>query len=150
MNSGIALALLCAATVPKTTTQKMKRPAYLPAIARSLLDSRMNNHGLNVMRLSVATVLLQYDDAADAVESIVAEPGMSRVPEGDDTLNASLPKRFFDLQDQLHTRAQSLADAIKRHNDADIATAYSRMTETCIACHSVYLKGAGDAAAAPH
>ena len=144
MRFGMIFAMLSAALTPKTATHKLRRPGYLPTIARDLLDSRMKSHGRDVMQVSVAVVLLEYDDALAAAQSIADEPGVVRVPAGDDTLNASLPKRFFDLQDELHARAQDLVGTIKKHDDKAIAVAYSRMTETCIACHSVYLKGQED------
>ena len=64
------------------------------------------------MQVSVAVMLLEYDAALAAAQSIVDEPGVARVPRGDDTLHASLPKPFFDLQDQLHVvvTARNAAD----------------------------------------
>jgi hypothetical protein len=117
--------------------KRMRKPPNISPETMKALGERMNGHGLAMMGLSLSVVLLEYDMVQKMAEGIVAEPKLKR-PATSDPLR-SLPPRFFELQDELPVRAQALADAAKKKNDAEIGTAYARMTETCVACHSIYL-----------
>ncbi len=122
--------------------QKLPAPGYLSPMARSLLAQKMEQHALDMMRLVADVVLLAYKDTELAANQIAEWPGLARpMPGQGDTLNESLPPLFFELQDQLRTRARALAAAAKRKSDGEMSAAFSRVTETCVACHSVYLKG---------
>jgi len=135
--------LLCGAA--PMAPKRLKTPGYLPTAARELLGKRMETHGINVMRLSISAILLDYDDVSEAAKNIVAELGVKHVRNSADVLDAALPQRFFDLQNQLRSRAQTLAEVAQKRSAPDMSAAYSRVTETCIACHSVYLNGREDA-----
>lgn len=117
--------------------KRMRKPQHVPAETMRAIADKMNGHGLAMMGLSLAVVLLEYDVVQKMAEGIVVEPKLKR-PATNDALR-SLPPRFFDLQDELVVRAQTLVDAAKKKNDAEIGTAYARVTETCVACHSAYL-----------
>lgn len=136
--------IFCLSTVTKSKpdARKLRAPDGLSVQARAMLAQKMESHGLGLMRLVADVVLLSYADVETAAHEIADQPGLARPrPDAPDTLNDQLPTRFFDLQDQLRTRASVLADAAKRQNDADMSAAFARVTETCVACHSAYLKG---------
>ena len=129
----VATLLVGAASVEK----RMRKPPHIPAETMKALGERMNGHGLAMMGLSLAVVLLEYDGVQKMAEGIVTEPKLKR-PATNDPLR-SLPPRFFDLQDELSVRAQALADAAKKKNDAEIGAAYARMIEACVASNSAYV-----------
>ena len=90
--------------------------------------------------LMMAVTLLQYDVAKDAATRIEQEPRLTRpVAGGEGDVNAALPERFFVLQDELRTRTKQLREAATRRDDQALATAYGRLTATCVECHSAYL-----------
>jgi Cytochrome C' len=142
MKITIAICMLLGAL---SNTKKLKKPDYIPSSARAILDERMERHAEAAMRLSMSVVLLEYGDTWEVAQSIVDEPGIARPRTGDiDTINALLPPRFFEFQDQLKARAKELAEAAMQRNDTKLGAAYGKLTATCVACHSVYLNGAGN------
>ena len=118
-------------------------PDYLPQELREVLRRRMGEHGRDMQELVFQVVLLQREGAMVTARRIASEPRLARpLPGGEGDLNALLPERFFVFQDDLKRMASQVADAASRKNDAQLASAFGRMTETCVACHSAYLKGA--------
>jgi len=115
-------------------------PSYLPELAREYLHRRMERHGRDMQELMFSVVLLTREVARDTATRIATEPRLAKPDQSeDDTLNRALPPRFFVLQDELRDRAQKLADVAKSGTDQQIGAAFSKLTETCISCHSVYL-----------
>lgn len=139
----LALALGPAETVSlETSISELGSPHYLPQAARGLLAERMHRHGDDLMGLTKQVVLLAYEDAAATADRIGDEPGLTRPrPDELDTLNARLPSAFFDLQDLLRRRARDLAGAARRHDDRAMASAYAELAQSCVTCHSIYLRG---------
>jgi hypothetical protein len=120
---------------------RLAEPEWLPPRAREMLTARMQRHGQEMMSLVVNLVILRHEETAVAAEEIAAEPRLSRpLPDERDTINALLPARFFDLEDELRERAQSVADAARSRDDARLIAAYGQLTETCVSCHTVYLR----------
>jgi hypothetical protein len=114
----------------------------LPAVVRDALRDRMQRHGDSMESLLWSSVNLQYELIVQRAEWVVLEPRISR-PQGSESsalINELLPRRFFDLQDELHGQAVALADAARRRDDEGIARTYGAMTSTCIRCHSLYLR----------
>ena len=73
---------------------------------------------------------------------IASEPRLVRpIVGGEYDLNAALPETFFVLQDEARLRAQALGEASRAQDDVALAKAFGRLTETCVACHSAYLRG---------
>ncbi len=141
---GIALVsgVLQAQAAP--TGGHLAEPQYLPEAARALLHTRMQHHGATMTELLARVVLLDFEGTQRAAREIAQEPRLARPTSMDATqLNARLPERFFVLQDQLRERAAKLDSAAAAHDPARLASAYGQLTETCVACHSVYLTGAG-------
>jgi hypothetical protein len=116
-------------------------PDYLPETARALLRKKMERHGQDARDLMFGVTLLQYDMARTAAQRISAEPRLVRpIAGGEDDLNALLPERFFVLQDEARLRAQAVATAAEKRDDKALGESYGRLMETCVACHSAYLK----------
>ncbi|MFT3843049.1 MAG: hypothetical protein QM723_39030 [Myxococcaceae bacterium] len=120
--------------------RELTPPSYLPEMAREYLHRRMERHGRDMQELMFSVVLLTREVARDCATRIATEPRLARPEQSDeDTLNRALPPRFFVLQDELRDRAKKVADAATTGTDQQLGAAYAKLTETCIACHSVYL-----------
>lgn len=146
----LAAAVLCLVTAqagapqekapPPVEDYKLATPDYLPALARSLLHSRMQRHGRDQSRLVLAVTLLQRDVVKSIADDIAAEPRLVRpLAEGRDELNSALPERFFVLQDALRLRAKDLSAAAAKKDDDALARAFGQLVQNCVACHSTYL-----------
>jgi hypothetical protein len=106
-----------------------------------MLTSRMHRHAQDMMFLVASVVLLNHDVAADLSGGIADEPRLARPAAGErDSLNALLPRRFFELDDELRERSRAVATAAKLKDDALLAKAYGQLVETCVSCHAVYLQ----------
>jgi len=131
--------------VASAGAQAPKKPAlpppdYLSPSARALLHARMQRHGVDQNQLVQAVTLLQRDAVKTVATQIAEEPRVVRpLAEGRDELNATLPERFFVLQDALRLRAKELAVAAEKKDDAALARTFGQLVETCVACHSSYL-----------
>jgi hypothetical protein len=134
----LAPAFLLAAT-PTARVNGLPAPSYLPDTARSLLHDKMQRHGKEVTELVTAVTLLRYAAAKEAATRISTEPGFAR-PAGPDTLNASLPPVFFELQDRLKTHAKDIAAAAEREDSTAMAASFGRVMQDCVSCHSAYLR----------
>lgn len=115
-------------------------PTYLSPMARQLLKRRMARHGRDMMALVQAVLFLDRETTQRLAGELAAEPRLTRpIAGGEDDLNASLPERFFVLQDELRSRALGLVESSKNQDDAALATRLGELTQTCVACHSTYL-----------
>ncbi len=133
-------------TVPRPASAlHFPRAGSLPLAARDALALRMSNHASDLERLLAAALTLNHQLAEDAANKLAASPRIERPRAGDlDSLSALLPARFFDLQDQLARQAQTVAKAAHLRDDRLLAKSMGALTETCVACHSVYLHEKGD------
>jgi len=119
---------------------KLPEPEWLPEAAREMLATRMQRHGEELMLLLVTVLTLGHEDSAHLAREVAAEPRIGRPSPGEkDTLNALLPARFFELQDELRERALSVADAADAKDSGRVVRAFGKLTETCVSCHAVYL-----------
>lgn len=117
-----------------------ENPPALPELARQLVRRRMERHGRDSPTLWTAVTLLQRDVVAELATSIANEPRLVRPTFGHtDELNTQLPERFFVLQDVVRDRAKALAQAARSGSDEELAQAFGRLAETCVACHSAFL-----------
>lgn len=115
-------------------------PEWLPREAREMLSARMQRHGEEMMLLLVSVMTLQHEDSEILAMQVAAEPRLGRPAAGESgTINALLPPRFFDLQEELQARARLMAEAARAKDDTRIVRAYGQLAETCVSCHSVYL-----------
>lgn len=138
-----------AAPSPKVTAPKkgLEAPSYLSPMARQLLKRRMARHGRDMLTLVQAVLFLDRETTQRLAGELAAEPRLTRpIAGGEDDLNASLPERFFVLQDELRSRSLALAEVARKSDDAALAARLGELTQTCVSCHSAYLE---PAAAAP-
>lgn len=120
--------------------EELGRPEYLSDLARQILRRRMERHGKDMTHLMTGVVLLKREVVETLSQSIASEPRITRpLPDSRDELNAALPEKFFVLQDELRERAKTLAEASRSKDDKQLGEAFSRLTQTCIACHSAFL-----------
>lgn len=123
------------------TGQALPEPDYLPELARAALHRKMVSHGQDSIELVRAVTLLHYARAEELAKRIASEPRIARpTVGGEDDLSVALPERFFVLQDELTSRAQLVAKEAKAGKSAELAAAFGRMMETCVACHGAYLE----------
>jgi hypothetical protein len=117
-------------------------PGYLPPDARKELGDRMRTHAEDLVLLSRHVVELSYDDVEQLARRIGGQPGIGRPAQSkNDPLSSVLPDSFFDLQDRMSNAARDLATTARERDDEAMAAAYGRLAQTCVACHSAYLKG---------
>lgn len=134
-----------ATTAPDTATQRPERPGLvrsepLPELARKVLHERMTEHGDDMESLLWSVLMLDHDTAASIAERISRTPKLSRPDRDPNTVNAALPERFFELQDQLYDGAAELRRAALARDDAAVARTYAKISSACISCHSLYLR----------
>ena len=143
MRRTLALIMLLAAAVTlgaDTPKGHLAEPDYLPKLARKLLRERMMRHGDQMTQLVIAVTLLQRDRVKAIATDIANEPRLVRpMPGEEDALNAALPNQLFVYQDELRLRTKALAAAADKPNDPALASAFGKVTETCVACHSAFL-----------
>lgn len=121
--------------------QQLPDPGYLPEELRPVLRNRMQRHGDDMVQLVLAVTLLKRDMVKSSADRIASEPRFARPIVGsDDALNNALPEKFFTLQAEVAERARSLSAAASRRDDRALASAFGRLTETCVACHSAFLE----------
>jgi cytochrome c556 len=124
---------------PTGVTKKETQPKLLTPLARQLLRRRMERHGHDMMMLVEGVLLLQREVVAELAKNIAAEPRLTRpMVGGEADLNAALPERFFVLQDELHSRAGTLAGAAKTDTDTALAARLGELMQTCVSCHSTF------------
>lgn len=111
----------------------------LSPLARRFLHRRMERHGEDMLRLMKAVVLVEREGARAIANDIANEPRLARpMPDADAEINASLPSRFFTLQDELRERAKAVAAAAATRDTAELTRAFGRLTETCVTCHEAF------------
>jgi Cytochrome C' len=115
-------------------------PSDLSPMARQLLRERMVRHGKTMSDLVQSVIVLDYAEAARLSREIAEEPRLAR-PLSQSDLNAGLPERFFELQDELHQRANRLSEVARSRNGSALAPAFGQLAETCVSCHRVYSMG---------
>ncbi len=124
-----------------TASERPPSEDFLSDNVRALLRKRMGRHGLDARELMYGVTLLRYDMARAAAQRIASEPRIARpVPGTEDDLSAALPESFFLLQDEVRMRAQAVMTSAERRQDKVLAENYGLLVQTCVACHSAFLK----------
>jgi hypothetical protein len=106
-----------------------------------MLRDRMDRHREDMEALLWSAIMLDYSGTEEAATRIASTPPLPRPRAGErpDPLGSLLPAQFYAYQDQLRARATRLAEAARAQDNAAIARAYGKVTETCVGCHAVYL-----------
>ena len=112
----------------------------VPPAVRALLHARMGRHAEVLRRLVEASLRLDHRAIGAAVDALLGEGALARAdPTHPDLLNATVPLRFFELQDEMREGARALAAASAVGNDAAVATSFALITSSCIRCHAAFL-----------
>jgi hypothetical protein len=121
---------------------RLEPPEYLSGTARAVLRTRMASHARDMGDLMSAIMVLQYDRIRERSEAIAGDANFARPLTGDAAeLNSALPEKFFQLQDELRTRARVLTRAAEERNAFAVADSYENVSGTCVRCHAVYRQG---------
>jgi hypothetical protein len=114
-------------------------PEHLPEGARIILRNLMASHARNMSHLVSAIMTLDYPAIREGADSVASDASLSRPLTGDATeLNALLPEKFFQYQDDLRGQARALAQAATRHSALEVAASYGALAQTCVQCHAAY------------
>lgn len=131
---------LAQAMSPQAKSLEPAQP--LPGAARAVLKSRMANHVRDMSELVSAIMVLDYPTIVDRAKAVAGDANLARPLGGDATeLNALLPDKFFEYQDDLRKNAGLLAAAAERMDALAVAEAYGHLSESCVRCHGVYRGG---------
>ena len=116
------------------------RRADVERSLRRYLDERMSTHGADMGTLWRAVVLLDFETATAQAARLRATPRLARPSAESKGLgNDLLPPPFYDLQDALYDASVELERQARAKDAAGLAAALSKVTGTCVACHSIYL-----------
>lgn len=122
--------------------ERLDPPDDLPEAARAILRHRMASHAQAMGDLMSAIMILKYEQIRERAQAIADDANFSRPLTGDASeLNALLPERFFELQDEMKENAKALAAAASRMSAFETAEAYGKVSETCVRCHATYRAG---------
>jgi cytochrome c556 len=134
--------------VPTGERSRLERGEPLPELARTSLRKNMIEHGDNMESLLWTALMLDHQTTELMARQILDQPRMSRpTPAAGETLSDWLPPRFFELQDALYEHAEELRRAAQARDDMGMARAYGKLAETCVTCHSLYLRLPAEAGA---
>ena len=117
-------------------------PEPLSAPARAILKSRMASHARDMGDLVSAIMILDYKSIGEGADRIAGDTNLSRPLTHDATeLNAALPEKFFERQDELRAQAKALAQAARELNPYRVAEVYGHVSEACVRCHADFRPG---------
>jgi hypothetical protein len=126
---------------PPTVKKGLGAPGYLSPLARGLLKKRMERHGKDMLLLVQSVLLLDRTEAKRLATQVAEEPRLTRpIAGGADDLNTALPERFFVLQDELRSKARTVAEAAGKTDDVALAARTGELMQTCVSCHATYLE----------
>jgi cytochrome c556 len=122
--------------------ERLGPPDYLPKQARAILRQRMASHARDMGDLVSSIMVLDYEQIRERALELATDASFARPLTGDATeLNAALPARFFQHQDELKQQARALAGAATVMKAFDVAEAYGQLAQTCVRCHATYRQG---------
>jgi len=108
----------------------------IPSEAEAKLTDRMKRHGADLLGLTHAVTVLDRKAIAETADRIRLDTALTLGLDG----GVAKDTRFQQLDQQLRERVTELATAARKHDDAALAPAFGRTMETCVRCHSTYLK----------
>jgi len=110
-------------------------PSTISEDARALLKLKMKSHAKEAEKLSLAVATVRLAEVQRLAKDISLEPRL------DPAAGAAvkLPPRFFELQDELKTRATALSDAAGDGQLSGTLERYGQLVENCMACHAAFI-----------
>jgi hypothetical protein len=108
----------------------------IPSESEARLTDRMKRHGADLLSLTHAVTVLDRKVIAETADRIRLDTALTLHVDG----GVATDKRFQQLDQQLRERVTELATAARKQDDSALAPAFGRTMETCVRCHSAYLK----------
>ena len=146
MRTLLALLLVVAASAfaqgsifPDESTKKAAKqlePENVSAESRVFLKTKMKNHGKEMKDLSIAVATVKLSQVAKLAQDIANQPRL----DSSTGPAAKLPPRFFELQEELKTNAQALADAAKADQMSGTEEKFAQVMNSCMSCHAAFKK----------
>jgi hypothetical protein len=144
----LVAALAAGALVLLAPSRRMQPERHLPAVgrvpevARAALSTQMRTHVRGMIELVSTATVLDYDATSASVRRLLDEPRVARpMGGGADELNAQLPARFFELQDELRANLETVGRAAAVRSPDALADSLGATMKTCIHCHDAYVVG---------
>ena len=139
----LGLAILTHVT-PKVLSAELSAP--IPSLNMSpdlqqLFQAEMRELLLGTQHIAGALPVANWDGIADSAmamrNSYVLEQKLTTAQRHD---LEQLPEQFKAFDDAFHLRAEKLAHAAKAKDAEAVSFHFSRLLDTCVACHSTYAK----------
>jgi len=108
----------------------------IPSEGEAKLTDRMKRHGADLLGLTHAVTVLDRKTIAETADRIRLDTALTLHVDG----GVVTDKKFQQLDQQLRERVTQLATAARKYDDAALAPAFGQTMETCVRCHSAYLK----------
>ncbi|HEX7037067.1 MAG TPA: hypothetical protein VF210_14925 [Pseudomonadales bacterium] len=123
-------------------TSSSAEPNLSPDV-RELLRSEMREVAAGVQTIAAALPIGGWESVHDTARRIHDSYIMNRALTDAQAreLEQALPAQFVALDQALHARALKLAEAAHQHDAEQAAFHFSRMLETCVACHAQFAHG---------
>jgi hypothetical protein len=138
---GVAVVTL---VTPKVLSAELSAP--IPSLnmspdLRQLFQAEMRELLLGTQRIAGALPVANWDSIADSAmamrNSYVLEKKLTPTQRHD---IEKLPERFKVFDEAFHRRAEKLAHAAEAKDAEAVSFHFSRLLDTCVACHSTYAK----------
>ncbi len=138
---GVAIVTL---VTPKVLSAELSAPIpslNMPPDLQQLFQAEMRELLLGTQRIAGALPVANWDGIADSAmamrNSYVLEQKLTTAQRHD---LENLPEQFKVLDEAFHRRAEKLAHAAQAKDAETVSFHFSRLLDTCVACHSAYAK----------
>lgn len=122
--------------------KRLPAPDHVSPETRAEIVARMGRHADTMSNLIRSVVVLDRPSIRALATRIADEEIVARAAKADsEKRRLNLPSEFFAEQTALTVAARALAAAADGSDDDELAERFSRLTRTCVGCHSVYLHG---------
>jgi cytochrome c553 len=131
-----ALTMLAASWLTSSHGVRAQESTTLPRAVRPGIRAAMSRHAEQASALTVSVALGSYDQTAEHVDSLLAEPRLAP-PSSDpsSTLNQLLPTQLFELDDRFRASLGRLRKAAQAHDDEQSIAQLGAVVRACRACH---------------
>lgn len=106
-------------------------PGAMSRENRSFLKGKMKHHNKDAKDLAIAVATVNLAEVQRLAQSLANAPRLDRAAGA----ASQLPDRFFELQDELKTTSQKLADAARATDANAVLGQYKLLVTTCMNCH---------------
>lgn len=122
---------------PSKEQQKAARQLEADTLSdanKAFLKGKMKHHNKDMKELSIAVATLKASEVQRLAQ------GVANAPRLDPNMGESsqLPKRFFELQEELKKNANALVEAGKANDMNAMLGEYQKLVTTCASCHATF------------